>query len=159
MTKVILTGFTFKPVQKKKKITTSNHNNRVSKKIHCICIEKSPNEFVAHIDMKNDPEFSDILEIPFSEKSYNLKGKEKVFTVNKDKNGKSVMIVRNQQLATIFPGIPIQYTPFKHNYVYSGYIIKIKGNYYFDVTDIHSHKSYFNIVSCNTNIKPLILKR
>ena len=148
MTKVILTGFAFKPVEKKKKITTSNHNNRVSKKVYCICIEKSPNEFVAHIDMKNDPEFSDILEIPFSEKSYNLKGKEKVFTVNKDKNGKSVMIVRNQQLATIF-----------HNYVYSGYIIKIKGNYYFDVTDIHSHKSYFDAVLCNTNIKPLILKR
>lgn len=159
MTKVILTGFSFKPVEKKKKITTSNHNNKVSKKVYCICIEKSPNEFVAHVDMKNDPDFSDILELPFSEKSYNLKGKEVVFTVNKDDKGKSIMLVRNKRLANIFPGLPIQYTPFKNNYVYSGYVIKVKGNYYFDVIDIHSHKSYFNVVLYNTNIKPLTIKR
>lgn len=140
MNKILLTGFVFKPVELKKH--KPNHNSKNCHKLYyCVCVEKEPNVFVAHLNLKNDLEFPDILEIPFTAQSYDLKGKTRIFTKQKDKNGKSTYIIRNISDATHFPGLPTQYTPFRHKYVYSGHIVKSEKGHEFDVIDIIDYMS------------------
>lgn len=151
MSHLILSKLSFKPVEKKKPKVTHNRTNRFSKKLYCVCIEESLNNFKAYIDMKNDKEFSDILALPFTEKSYDLKGKTKVFSRNK--KGKVCCILRDKLHAKFFPGLPSQYTPFRHNYVYSGYVVTIEGKHYFDVEDI-----FENVAFCRELVSSRLLK-
>lgn len=139
MGKIILSNLSFKPVEKKRKSPTNNGLRKVSKKVYCVCVEKSFNEFVAHINMKNDKDFPDIRELPFTERSYDLKGKLKVFSIIPDKNNKIVCIIRDKLTAINFPGLPTNYTPFRNNYVYSGYIVNIDNKHYFDVEDVYEN--------------------
>ena len=142
MSKVLLTKLSFKPVEKKKPIHKSKLY-KVSKKLYCVCIEESFGNFVAHLNMKNDKDFPDILSIPFTDKSYNLEGKTKIFTISRNKKGQPTCILRDKNIAKFFPGLNTQYTPFRHKYVYSGYIVNVNGKHQFDVEDI-----FDNVVFC-----------
>lgn len=139
MKNIKLSNLAFKPINKKPKVT----NNKIAnKKLYCVCIETKPNVFKAYVNIPSNLEFPDTVAIDFSKDSYNLKGKEKVFTVEKDSKGRSICIIRNKLDATNFPGLPSQYTPFKHKFVYSGYVIKINDKHYFDVTDVLDSAEY-----------------
>ena len=127
--KVLLMGFRFNPVKKKRALP--NNTKSVSRKVHCVAI-KVDGEFMAQITMNRQ----EVLVIPFTKNSFNLKGKTKVFSVKKDKRTKTpIMFIRTEQEAIVSPGIPTQYKVLEENYVYYGKIIKEKGKYYFDVVD------------------------
>ena len=153
MKNFVLNGCSFKPVELKKHKTSIEHKPIYKKKVYCVCIEETPNNFKAYVNAESNLEFPDTISIPFTERSYNLKGKTKVFTISKDKKGKSICIIRTLLDANNCPGLPTQYTPFKHKYVYSGYIVKINGKKQFDVVEVFDNLSYCKDLVKNIRIK------
>lgn len=135
-------GFTFKPA---KKVTVRNYH-KVSGKTYALCIQEE-DIFYAHVKMKeNDSRLC----MPFSPRSYDLKGKTIVFSVNPDERGNIVTHIRSEQKARHFPGLPTQYTPFRNNWIYSGYIVTIDGKKYFDVESTEGHfEQYHTLLDGN----------
>lgn len=148
-----LNGCSFKPIELKRHKISIKHRYNHKKKVYCVCIEETPNTFKAYVNIESNLEFPDTRVIPFTEESYNLKGKTKVFTIQKDKNRRSICVLRNTETATHFPGIPTQYTPFKHKYVYSGYIMKINGEYQFEVNEVFDHIDFYKHLVPNIKLR------
>lgn len=154
MTKIVLTGFKFKPVHIKKNVV-KHRSNRVSNQLYCVCV-KEDDEFKAHVNITSELEFPDTLVIPFTEDSYNLKGKTDIFTKVPDKNGKYTRICRTSVHAEQFPNLDELYTPFREMYVYSGYIVIVDGHHEFEVSNFVDH--YVNANYLVPNIKLNIVK-
>ena len=150
MTKVILTGFKFKPIHIKKQRNKSS-STHVSKRLYCVCIEESPENFKAYINIPSDLEFPDVYVIPFTKTSYNLTGKTDIFSRYPDKNGKYTRLCRTKVHANSFPNLEELYTPFRDRYVYSGYIVNIDGQHEFEATEFIDH--YINANHLVPNIK------
>ena len=72
------------------------------------------------------------LVLPLTDKSFELKGREKVFSHSKGEHG-YVCYLRTKERANLFPGIPEQYTTVAPNWMCSGYVVRIKGKLYFDL--------------------------
>lgn len=72
------------------------------------------------------------LVLPLTDKSFELKGREKVFSHTKEEHG-YVCYLRTKERANLFPGIPEQYTTVAPNWMCSGYVVRIKGKLYFDL--------------------------
>jgi len=137
-----LTGFKFKPVEKKKPRVSTNIKRKSNKKFYCVC-EIVNDEYVAKVYEKLEQGVVINYIIPFSEASHELKGKLIVFTKHKI-NGQIAAIYRNKQDATHFPGVDTQYTPFRRNWIYKGYVIIKDEKEYFDITETCG-----NFSSCN----------
>lgn len=73
--------------------------------------------------------------IPFSSKSYDTKGKTSIFSKFKDKNGKTIRIIRDNIYATQFSESNDHYTPIQKGYVYSGQIVELNNTKYFDIIE------------------------
>ena len=84
------------------------------------------------------------LVLPFTDKSYNLKGKTKVFSKSKGPHGHE-MYIRSEWKARISPGLNTQYVPFIPDWIVSGWIVQISGKKYFDFNDIICHKNYEDV--------------
>lgn len=74
------------------------------------------------------------LVLPLTDKSFELKGREKVFSHTKGKHG-YVCYLRNKDKANYFPGIPEQYTTVCPKWICSGWVVKVKGKLYFDLSE------------------------
>lgn len=70
--------------------------------------------------------------IPFTDKSYELKGRTRIFTRSKDKRGRYICICRTPDRANHFPGCTEVYVPFCPKWIIKGYIMNLNGNYSFD---------------------------
>lgn len=138
-------GFTFKAVKPKKK-RSSNTYKRITKLCYCECVADENGEWKAKISLKNDIINPDIMLLPFTEKSYNLKGKTIVFSTQKDKLGIPIQIIRTQLHATVYPGTPEQYTPFRENFIYKGYVVRYKDVLYFDIVEAIGHYKYYSAI-------------
>jgi len=150
MSNLLFTGFKFKPATVKKPRTERKHNV-ISKKLHCICMKNEEGEFRAYVNMPSDLEFPDILEVPFTKESYDLRGKTDIFTKEPIDNGKYIRLCRNKVHANIFPNLEEIYTPFRERYVYSGYLVKIDDHFEFNMTDFVDH--YSNAINLVPNIR------
>lgn len=137
-----LTGFKFKPAEKKKPKVSTNIKRKSNKKFYCVC-EILNDEYVAKVYEKLEANVVVTTIMPFSENSKNLKGKLIVFTKYKI-NNQIAAIYRNIQEATHFPGVDTQYTPFRKRWIYKGYVIIKDGKEYFDITETCG-----NFSSCN----------
>ena len=139
-----LYDFNFKVVIKHKTTPVHTGYRKVSRKVYCLCVEdeNEPNNFMAHINLKNKDEFTDVLVIPFTSKSYELQGKLNIFSKTKDKHNHIVRIIRDNTQAKLSPVDPELYTPFRNNYVYSGYIVKVNDKHYFDVRECYDNVKY-----------------
>ena len=88
--------------------------------------------FKISIDMKNDPNYPDLLVLDFTERSYDLTGKTNVFSRTLDEKGRRTRFIRNKSHAKFMPGLPEQYIPFAPNWIVRGYIVKDNGIMKFD---------------------------
>ena len=129
-------GFVIKPVIKKKKEPIKK---RLSKKIEALCVIED-NNYYAVIKVKEEK-----FKLEFTSKSYNLTGREIVFSRNKDEHGKYIRFIRKQEDATFFPGSSDLFVPFSNNWYITGYIVKISGKQYFDFIDLVCPKSQYYI--------------
>ena len=138
--------FKFKTVDKPK--TKSTSKIKKSKYTYCVC-SLEEDGFVARVQLnENDDDETKTLVIPFTEQSYSLKGKTKIFTKKPDKDGRIVTILRDKTLSKLHPGIADIYTPLRDNFVYGGYVIEKDKKHYFDITECFTNANVFY----NTNI-------
>ena len=82
--------------------------------------------------------------LPFTEKSYDLKGKTSIFTKTKGKYGYT-RYVRTEDKAKVFPGDSDIYVPFAPNWIVKGDIINDKGVLKFDFIELLTIKGYNNM--------------
>lgn len=137
MTNVHLKGFTINVAKAKSKRTIKSKSVRVSRLCKAV-VALDEGIYVAKINLQNDENHPDTLVIPFTEESYNLKGKEYVFSKNKDKYNHYTCYIRTKYNATNFPGLTTQYEVLKPNIVVGGYIVRINGKHYFEYTQFVS---------------------
>lgn len=124
-TKKLFTGFSFVPKTKKKSQIAKCTNI-----VYCVCVRNDKGCYALINTTKGEKE------IDFTPRSYNLKDRLVVFTRKLDKNKKPIAVYRNEFTAKYSPGIAAQYTPFNNGYIYSGYIVKRKETYYFDMKEV-----------------------
>lgn len=82
--------------------------------------------------------------LPFTKRSYDLKGKTSIFTKTKGKYGYT-RYVRTEDKAKVFPGDSDIYVPFAPNWIVKGDIINDKGVLKFDFIELLTIKGYNNM--------------
>ena len=83
--------------------------------------------------------------LPFTKRSYDLKGKTSIFNKTKGKYGYT-RYVRTEDKAKVFPGDSDKYVPFAPNWIVKGDIINDKGVLKFDFTELLTIKGYNNMI-------------
>lgn len=83
--------------------------------------------------------------LPFTKRSYDLKGKTSIFTKTKGKYGYT-RYVRTEDKAKVFPGDSDKYVPFAPNWMVKGNIINDKGILKFDFVELLTIKGYTNMI-------------
>lgn len=159
MTNVHLKGFTINVAKAKSKRTIKSKSVRVSRLCKAV-VTLDEEGYVAKINLQNDENHPDTLVIPFTEESYNLKGKEYVFSKNKDKHNHYACHIRTKYNATNFPGLTTQYEVLKPNIVVGGYIVRINGKHYFEYTQFVTFKETcsYGIPLVTDESKPVFYK-
>lgn len=117
------------------------------------------NKFKAKISIVKD-EVTEYLVLELTPQSFNLKGKDYVFSTKLDTNGKHILVIRDKNKANLYPGLNSQYCTVREGCVISGYIIKQNDKMYFDYDEFisFSEKSpHINEVKIISNI-PLFKK-
>lgn len=139
-----LIGLSFKPVETKR-TRISYKPRRLSKLIYAVCSkDKETDEFRANIVVVGNPHRT-ILNIPFSLSSYDLRGKEKVFSTKIDKQTKKhICFIRTHTEALLSSRTSKRLTSFCEDWVYSGYVVKIGKQIYFDIKECIFHKDFFH---------------
>ena len=130
--KVPTAGFTFKPVVAKPK-RISNSHKPLTRILYCVA-KKTENGWEAHINTKGLEGYEEITIIPFTERSFELKGVNDVFYHKKDEKNHWVRIIRTDIEATSNPGNPQTYCTLCDNCIFSGHIVKIEGKFQFDMS-------------------------
>ena len=82
--------------------------------------------------------------LPFTKRSYDLKGKTSIFSKTKGKYGYT-RHVRTEDKAKVFPGDSDKYVPFAPNWMVKGNIINDKGILKFDFVELLTIKGYNNM--------------
>ena len=83
--------------------------------------------------------------LPFTKRSYDLKGKTIIFSKTKGKYGYT-RHVRTEDKAKVFPGDSDKYVPFAPNWMVKGNIINDKGILKFDFVELLTIKGYTNMI-------------
>lgn len=83
--------------------------------------------------------------LPFTKRSYDLKGKTSIFSKTKGKYGYT-RHVRTEDKAKVFPGDSDKYVPFAPNWIVKGDIINDKGVLKFDFIELLTVKGYTNMI-------------
>ena len=83
--------------------------------------------------------------LPFTKRSYDLKGKTSIFSKTKGKYGYT-RHVRTEDKAKVFPGDSDKYVPFAPNWMVKGDIINDKGILKFDFVELLTIKGYTNMI-------------
>ena len=83
--------------------------------------------------------------LPFTKRSYDLKGKTSIFSKTKSKYGYT-RHVRTEDKAKVFPGDSDKYVPFAPNWMVKGNIINDKGILKFDFVELLTIKGYTNMI-------------
>ena len=83
--------------------------------------------------------------LPFTKRSYDLKGKTSIFSKTKGKYGYT-RHVRTEDKAKVFPGDSDKYVPFAPNWIVKGDIINDKGVLKFDFVELLTIKGYTNMI-------------
>ena len=137
----------FKLVPKKKAPKTDSNKKLTTKLVKGICIKDGDN-WLIQLDVKAlkpniiDKGQPDLLILPFTEDSYDLKGMTSVFERTPDENGRYTRYIRNETDAKFHPGSPERYVPFCKNWVCSGYIVRCNGKLMFDFNECIAPNGY-----------------
>lgn len=131
----------------KSKSNLKASGKRISRKCLATVIKDDNDEFKAVInfernDIQVDDKFTlknEVLIIPFTEDSLNLKGKTYVWLKDKDEYGHNVCVIRTETNANRSPGVPTQYDAVKENILIAGHIVRKNGKMYFAYEDLISY--------------------
>lgn len=149
--------FKLKAFKKEKAIKSSCKKSR-----RCLAtIVKDNNEFKAAVKLNpSNPESNELIIIPLTKESLDLKDKLYVFTIKPDIHNRPACVIRTPLQANIAPGLDTQYTSVKENCVISGYIIVKDGVKYFEYEQLVAFNpkgAFINPVKIDVS-KPLFNK-
>ena len=141
-------GFnSFKLIPKKRVIKHDGNKRLTSKLVKGIC-RIIDGEYKIQLDIRlikpdiiNDAH-PDILVIPFTEESYELKGLTNIFSKTCDEQGRYTRYVRNETSAKFYLNDSDRYVPFCRNWVCSGYIVRRDGKLMFDFNECIAPQGY-----------------
>lgn len=133
-------GLMFRLAQPKTKRTVAT--KALTKKIYCVCVMSEDGEFKANLRIVSNKLKITNLCVPFTLASYSCKGKERVFSKKLDERGKRICYIRTPDQAKVAPSKSLLYTPFCEDWVYSGKLVQIKGQRYFDIAEAIWHKDF-----------------
>ena len=80
--------------------------------------------------------------VPFTEKSYELKGKTSIFNRTTDKDGRYIRHIRSEEKSKFFPGNPDVFVPFAPNWIVKGNIVREGLILKFDFISLVNIKGY-----------------
>lgn len=123
----------------KKKRNVSTKSNVISRVCRAIVI-KDDEGFKAKININNE-ENSDILLIPFTTESYDIKGKEIIFSKERIDNGRCLCLIRDKVSSNLYNDVE-RYIPFRENIVITGNIVRINGKMYFQYKEFISFSPF-----------------
>lgn len=123
----------------KKKRNVSTESNVISRICRAIVI-KDDEGFKAKIRVNNE-ENADILLIPFTTESYDIKGKEIIFSRERIDDGRFRCIIRDKASAILYNDVE-NYIPFRENIVITGNIVRIDGKMYFQYKEFISFSPF-----------------
>lgn len=126
-------GFTFKPVAPKPKKVVSSHKP-LTKILYASARKDEEGNWLAYINTKGLPDMQDLTILPFTENSFELKGRTDVFYHNPDKYGHYTRVIRNQNDADYAPGNKETYCTLCPKCVFSGHIVKVEGVLKFEMS-------------------------
>ena len=134
-----LKGFTLKLAKPKR---VSYKPKRLTKLVYATCIQSEDGEFKANLRIVSNTKRITNMCVSFTLDSYALTNKERVFSIKPDKMGKHVCYIRTPLQAKLAPVKSRLYTPFCKDWVYSGYIVRIGKQLYFDIKEAIWHKDF-----------------
>lgn len=123
----------------KKKRNVSTKSNVISRICRAVVI-KDDEGFKAKINIDNE-ETSDILVIPFTTESYDIKGREIIFSKERINNGRFLCLIRDKASSNLYNDVE-HYIPFRENIVITGNIVRIDGKMYFRYKEFISFSSF-----------------
>lgn len=138
-TKLIF-NFTFKPVKTpRKKVSTGI--KRISKMTTGLVIIEH-GDYKVRIFSNDYSTSSGDLVLEFTPDSYELKGRETIFTKVISEEIKVTRIIRTQLHSLSFPGSNEKYVPFAPNWIVKGHIVEKDNKKYFEFSDIVTINGY-----------------
>lgn len=126
--------FSFKFSPRIVKTKKESPNKVISGKLMCTVI-KVDNVWKAKIDTTSLEDFGNITILPFSEETFNLKGKNDIFSINPDEKGRYTRINKDNVDCTTTPSTSSMWTSLRENHIFSGKIIKVNNNLFFDIKE------------------------
>lgn len=130
MATINFSGFSIKPI-KKTRSRASTSEKVIKRILYCKPIQKE-DTFYASINTKGIEGYEDVTILPFTKESFELKGRTDVFSINKDKTGRYVHIMRYKD-DSYHNMDETKYTPFSINGVYKGHIVRHNDGLFFDM--------------------------
>ena len=127
---------------KKHKTHSDSDVKLTGKSNHGVVFQDEDGTYKVSISMEYDTNYSDLLVIPFTERSYDIVGRTTVFTREVDEHGKRIRYIRSELKAKFMPGDPKRYIPFAPNWIVKGHIVRENGTLKFDFDDIITIKGY-----------------
>lgn len=92
---------------------------------------------------KNDDFYSSVsLIVPFTEKSYDLRGKTSIFNKIPDKKGRYIRHIRTEEKSKFFPGNSDVFVPFAPNWIVKGNLVREGLILKFDFISLINIKGY-----------------
>lgn len=125
-------NFRLNPV---KKVKANKPTKKVNSLLYAQAIKRDDGTWFARVKTKGFEGYKDITILPFSEKTFELKGKVDVFYNKPDKNGYYTRIIRTEQDSIFYPGNKEDYSTLCDKCIFQGYIIKTIEGTFFDVTN------------------------
>lgn len=151
-------NFTLKPFVKKKVKNTSIRPANASRLCAGVVVVID-GEYRIKIYTKYDEDFDESIIIPFTEESFNLKGRKRVFSKHKDKYGHNILYIRDKNESIGKPLSSDIYTSVVEREVCTGYILRRNGALYFDLRETHGKGKYANELPVElADPKPLFKK-
>ena len=139
----LIFNFKIKPLTTKRK-----HSSDGVKRVSGICtglVSVESGKYTVLIFNDDVNSSSGDVKIEFTEKSYNLKERQTIFSRVFNDGDKVTRFVRTKLHARNFPGDPTLYVPFAPNWNVRGYIVEDKGVKKFDFTTLVGVNGYDNI--------------
>lgn len=134
----IITSFKFKPIKAKKVSICIKRISAITQGL--VTVENG--EYKCHIFADDNTTSSGDIILPFTERSYYLKGRETIFDRVRNDEDKKIRYVRTHIQALTFPGDSNKFVPFGPNWIVKGYIVEIESKKYFDFSDLLTLNGY-----------------
>lgn len=123
-------SFRLNPV---KKVKVNRPSKKINSLLYAQAIKREDGTWFARVKTKNFEGYKDITILPFTEKTFELKGKIDVFTHKQDKHGYYTRVIRTEQDSIVYPGNKEDYCVLCDKCIFQGYIVKTLDGVYFDV--------------------------